>query len=61
MPLPDEELDLYQDVTEYIRLGYDRALLNKQQAVGFLMVGYQKMLASSTYCIREASSDGSQS
>lgn len=50
---PEAEL-LYEDVSEYIRLGYDRAIANKQHAIGFLMVTYQRMLASSTYCVRES-------
>jgi superfamily II DNA or RNA helicase len=52
--LEDTALQLYVDVTEYIRLGYDRAVANKQLAVGFLMVTYQKMLASSSHAIRES-------
>jgi SNF2 family DNA or RNA helicase len=52
--LTPEELELYNDITDYIRLGYDRAQTEKQHAIGFLMVTYQKMLASSAYAIRES-------
>jgi len=50
--LSAEELDLYQDITDYIRFTYDQAMATKNQAMGFLMVAYQKMLASSTHAIR---------
>jgi SNF2 family DNA or RNA helicase len=52
--LSDDELELYRDVTEYIRHGYNRAKRQKQHAVGFVMVGYQKMLASSSSAIRQS-------
>jgi hypothetical protein len=50
--LTNEELELYEDITEYLRTGYDRAIASKNLAVGFVMVTYQKMLASSSYAIR---------
>jgi superfamily II DNA or RNA helicase len=50
--LSDEEYVLYKEITEYCRLQYDQALAEKNQAVGFLMVTYQKMLASSSHAIR---------
>lgn len=49
--LTEDELSLYSDVTEYIRLGYDRALVKKNNAVGFLMTLYQKILTSSSYAL----------
>lgn len=49
--LTEAELSLYHDVTEYIRLGYDRALAKKNNAVGFLMTLYQKILTSSSYAL----------
>lgn len=52
--LTQSELDLYQDVTEYIRGGYNRALATKQMAAGFVMVTYQKMLASSSHALRQS-------
>jgi superfamily II DNA or RNA helicase len=50
--LTDTEAELYHDVTEYIRWNYDQALAQKNLAVGFLMVTYQKMVASSSHAIR---------
>lgn len=52
--LAPEELELYQDITEYLRRGYNRARAEKQLAIGFVMVTYQKMLASSSYAIRQS-------
>lgn len=49
--LTEAELSLYHDVTEYIRLGYNRALAKKNNAVGFLMTLYQKILTSSSYAL----------
>ena len=54
VPLEDEELALYEDVAAYLRDGYNRALAQKNNALGFLMVGYQKMLASSSYAVRQS-------
>src|SRR6266568_3547846 len=54
VPLEDEELALYDDVGAYLRDGYNRALAQKNNALGFLMVGYQKMLASSSYAVRQS-------
>ena len=52
--LEDGELALYEDVADYLRVGYNRALAQKNNALGFLMVGYQKMLASSSYAVRQS-------
>ena len=49
--LTDEELRLYFDVTDYIRLGYNRAVKKKNSAFGFLMALYQKILTSSSYAL----------
>ena len=49
--LTEAELSLYCDVTDYIRLGYNRALVKKNNAVGFLMTLYQKILTSSSYAL----------
>lgn len=49
--LTDEELSLYDDVTDFIRLGYNRALDRKNSAIGFLMTLYQKILTSSSYAL----------
>src|SRR5579862_5793531 len=49
--ITDDELALYNDVTDYCRYQYGLAMRNQNRAVGFLMVTYQKMLASSAYAI----------
>ena len=43
---------LYDAVTEYVRDGYNRALRDKQTAVGFLMILMQRLITSSTAAIR---------
>lgn len=45
--LTSEELQIFDEVGEYLRNEFDMAMANKQNAIGFLMVAYQKMLASS--------------
>lgn len=52
--LDDDEMDLYQDVSSYLRHQYNMAQLSQQRAIGFLMVTYQKMLASSSNAVRTA-------
>jgi superfamily II DNA/RNA helicase len=52
--IADEELQLYEDVTDYCRFQYDQAMAQKNRAVGFVMVTYQKMLASSGYAIKSS-------
>jgi superfamily II DNA or RNA helicase len=52
VPLTDLEWGLYEDVTAYLRDGYNRARATKNPAVGFLMVTYQKMLTSSSHALR---------
>jgi SNF2 family DNA or RNA helicase len=52
--LTNDEAELYEEITEYCRLQYDQALATKNRAVGFLMVTYQKMLASSGFAIRSS-------
>lgn len=54
VPLTDEEAHLYEEITEYCRFQYDLAVAAKNRAVGFLMVTYQKMLASSGFAIRSS-------
>jgi len=43
---------LYNSLTDYVRLGYNKALSEKQTAYGFLMVLLQRMVLSSTRAIR---------
>lgn len=45
------ERDLYDAVTDYLRYGYNLARQTRNNAIGFLMVGYHKMLASSPAAI----------
>jgi ATP-dependent helicase HepA len=52
--LEDDELTLYQDVTSYLREGYNQARAERNTALGFVMVTYQKMLASSSYAVRQS-------
>ncbi len=47
----EEEYVAYEQVTSYIRDVYDQAVRHENRAVGFLMVLYQKMLASSSNAI----------
>jgi len=49
--LSDEELRLYNEVTDYIRAGYLDAIQKKQSAKGYLMTLYQRMLTSSSKAI----------
>ncbi len=43
---------LYDAVTDYVRHGYNKALVNKQRHVGFLMILMQRLVTSSTAAIR---------
>jgi SNF2 family DNA or RNA helicase len=52
--LDDDELALYEEVTDYLREGYNRAKADKNVALGFVMVTYHKMLASSSHAIRQS-------
>lgn len=45
---------LYEAVTEYVREGYNQAMAEKKNYIGFLMVLMQRMVSSSTRAIREA-------
>ncbi len=47
-----EQRALYDAVTEYVRDGYNRAIKEKQTAVGFLMILMQRLITSSTAAIR---------
>ena len=43
---------LYDAVTEYVRTGYNRAMLEKKTYIGFLMILMQRLVTSSTRAIR---------
>lgn len=44
--------DLYEAVTEYVRVGYNQARASKQNAVGFLMILMQRLVVSSSSAIK---------
>jgi superfamily II DNA or RNA helicase len=43
---------LYEQVSEYVRSGYNKALKNKKPHVGFLMILLQRLVSSSTAAIK---------
>jgi superfamily II DNA or RNA helicase len=43
---------LYEDVTEYVREGYNQAMREKRSYIGFLMILMQRLVVSSTSAIR---------
>jgi len=45
---------LYEAVTEYVRHGYNQAMIEKKNYIGFLMILMQRMVTSSTHAIRIA-------
>ena len=45
---------LYESVAEYVRLGYDQAIRQNRQYLGFLMLLMQRMVTSSTRAIATA-------
>lgn len=47
-----DEIAAYEHVSDYIRTQYNLAQREKQTAIGFLMVTYQKMLCSSTAAVK---------
>ncbi len=46
--------ELYGQVTEYVRTGYNKAIREKKPYVGFLMVLFQRLVSSSTAAIADA-------
>jgi SNF2 family DNA or RNA helicase len=52
--LEPDEFELYEDVTGYLREGYNQARAEKNLALGFVMVTYQKMLTSSSHAVRQS-------
>ncbi len=47
-----EQQILYKAVTEYVREGYNQAILEKRSYIGFLMILMQRLVVSSTCAIR---------
>jgi len=55
VPWEDHHRDqrmLYEAVTEYVRKGYNQAIVEKRNYIGFLMILMQRLVASSTRAIR---------
>ena len=54
--LPRHELQrqLYEEVTEYVRNGYNKAIRERKNYIGFLMILFQRMVSSSTVAIIDA-------
>lgn len=50
--LGEEAAALYKDISEYIRDRYNAAVRERNLAVGFVMVTYQRMLTSSSQALR---------
>ncbi len=46
--------ELYEQVTEYVRTGYNKAMREKKPYIGFLMVLFQRLVSSSTAAIADA-------
>ncbi|RFU95880.1 helicase [Sphaerochaeta halotolerans] len=46
------QVALYEAVTDYVRLGYNRAIKDKKPHIGFLMVLLQRIVTSSSHAIR---------
>lgn len=44
---------LYSEITEYVRYGYNKAIEEKRNYIGFLMVLMQRLVSSSTRAIRQ--------
>ncbi len=49
-----EQKRLYEAVTEYVREGYNQAMLEKRSYIGFLMILMQRMVVSGTMAIKQA-------
>ncbi|MGB9826387.1 MAG: DEAD/DEAH box helicase, partial [Desulfofundulus sp.] len=49
-----EQRLLYEAVTEYVRQGYNQAIREKKNYIGFLMILMQRLVTSSTRAIRTA-------
>lgn len=45
---------LYEEVTEYVRVGYNKAMREKKTYIGFLMILFQRLVSSSTDAIIDA-------
>ena len=50
----DLQRQLYEEVTEYVRNGYNRAMSERKNYIGFLMILFQRLVSSSTTAIIDA-------
>ncbi len=48
----EKQQQLYHAATEYARLGYNQAVQNRRNAIGFLMILLQRLMSSSVRAIR---------
>lgn len=53
-PRHDLQRQLYEEVTEYVRNGYNKALHERKNYIGFLMILFQRLVSSSTTAIIDA-------
>ena len=53
-PRHDLQRILYEEVTEYVRNGYNKAIRERKNYIGFLMILFQRMVSSSTTAITDA-------
>jgi ATP-dependent helicase HepA len=52
--LTEPEWEAYHAVTQYAREGFERARIEKNNALGFLMVSFQKLVCSSSAALRKS-------
>ena len=52
--LTEQEREAYDAVSEYVRTGYARSRALKNNALGFLMVTFQKLNTSSSFALRQS-------
>lgn len=50
----EKQRELYEAVTEYVRSGYNKAIRERRNYIGFLMILFQRMVSSSTVAIIDA-------
>ena len=50
----EQQRELYEAVTEYVRNGYNKAVRERRNYIGFLMILFQRMVSSSTVAIIDA-------
>ena len=47
-PRHELQRQLYEEVTEYVRNGYNKAIRERKNYIGFLMILFQRLVSSST-------------